>query len=218
MINQNSGGSYISSLLVADHWLEPDDRENYLLLDYEAGPIALNDPSEGTKYQAWTLRYFPATGDFTLEAPNTAPTIVLTVMGVTEVSLAFDLNGNPFIAFVENGDAKYWWWDPTLPGLATTALPANSISPRCCTDDKRDYAATAGVSDIILCYVVDGAAEFRVERERYTIPQTLVDPFLHPVLGLPAVFKRVGMNKQNRLQWLCDLANPIDWCRYSNYG
>lgn len=206
----------LSSVLVSGHFLEPDDRENHPLLDYESGPIALNDPSEGLFYQAWTLRYFPATSEFVIEAPNTPQTVVHTAPDVTELSLAFDQNGNPFIAYVEDGDAKFYWWDTAFPGYTVSSLPADSLTPRCCTDDKRQ--SQSGSSDIILCYVHAGALKYRQERDRYTIERILDDPFLHPLYGLPAVVKRVGMNKKNRLQWLCDLANPIDWCGYVNYG
>lgn len=208
----------LSSILISGHFLEPDDRENYLLLDYEAGPIALNDPSEGLFYQAWTLRYFPDTSEFVMSAPNTPNTVVHTAPDVTECSLAFDQNGNPFIAYVEDGNAKYWWWDPLPAETVVASLPANTLTPRCCTDDKRRIAAEANFSDVILSYVNGGALKFRQERDRYINEYVLQDPFLHPVYDLPAVLKRVGMNDKNRLQWLCDLANPIDWCGYVNYG
>ena len=216
MIEANQSGSYLSSLLMADHYLSPDDLDTYPLMDFESGPIALNDPTEGLFYQTWTLRYFPATDEFVIEAPNTPATVVHTAPDVSELSLAFDQNGNPFIAYVEDGDAKFFWFDPTIPGDTVTNLPANSLTPRCCTDDKREASAAANRSDIILCYVNGGDLLFRQERDRYTVEYTLQSPFLHPVFELPAVLKKVGMNKQNRLQWLCDLANPLDWCNYKS--
>jgi len=209
-------GEKLSSLLIAGHFLVPDNLENYALLDYELGGIGLNDPSEGLRYQTWTLRYFPATGDFSISAPNTAPTVIITVMNVTEISLGFDQNMNPFIAYVEDGDAKFYWYDTNIANFTTSNLPSGSLTPRCCLDDKRETQADS--SDIILCYVHGGALYYRQERDRYTVQYPLDNPFLHPTLGLPAVLKRVGMNDENRLQWLCDLANPIDWCGYVNYG
>lgn len=210
----NGSGEYKSSVVIADHFFSPDDQENYLLLDYEQGPIGLNDPSEGNNYQPWTLRYFPATDEFVVEAPNTAQTVIHTAPDVTELSLAFDQNGNPFIAYVEDGDAKFWWYDTDINDTVVTALPADSLTPRCCIDDKRELRS--GTSDIILCYVNGGALKKRMERDRYTIEYIVDNPFLHPVFELPAVLKRVGMNKKNRLQWLCDLANPLDWCGYKS--
>jgi hypothetical protein len=215
-IPENSLGSHISSILVSRQFLPPDDEENFALFDKDRGGIALNDPSEGNDIIDWTLRYFPATGDFVIESETTSPTILLTVADVTEISFTFDQNMNPFIAFVENGQAKFWWYDSEIPGTTTTNLPAGSLTPRCTLDDKRQ--TQTGQSDIILCYVLNGDLKKRIQRERYTVEDTLVSPFLHPVYELPAVLKRVGMHKGVRLQWLCDLANPIDWCGYVNYG
>lgn len=186
-------------------FLSPDNEELPAHWDKERGPIALNDPSESLEYQVWLLKYDPATGNFTIEAPNTAATVVLNVMNVTEISLAFDQNANPFIAFVENGDAKYYWWDTALPGYRISSLPAGSVSPRCCTDDKRQ--SQSGSSDIILSYVEGTALKYRQERDRYTIAYTLIDPLEDPN-GFPATLKRVGMGTQNRLQWLCTTGNP----------
>jgi hypothetical protein len=217
-VPQNQSGSYISSLVVGDYFLPPDDFESFLLLDYERGGIGLNDTLEGLDYQNWTLRYFPATEEFVIEAPNTPPTVIHTAPSVSEISLAFDQNMNPFIAYVEDGDGKFFWFDTVEQQDVVSDLPAGSLTPRCCIDDKRDFASGAQISDIILCYVHNGALKKRMERDRYTIEYVLQDPFLHPDFELPAVLKRVGMNKKNRLQWLCDLANPIDWCGYVNYG
>jgi len=210
----NQSGAYVSSLLISDFFLPPDDLQNYKLLDYELGGIGLNDTTQGLQYQTWTLRYFPATDEFALEAPNTPLTVVHTAPDVTEISLAFDQNMNPFITYVEDGVAKYWWYDTALGDTTVSSLPANSLTPRCCIDDKREERF--GTSDIILCYVNGGALKMRWERNRYTDEYIVQDPLLHPVYELPAVLVRVGMNKKNRLQWLCDLANPLDWCNYKS--
>ena len=213
-IPANSSGDYLSSVLSPDHFLPPDDLETYPLMDFEQGPIALNDPTEGHDYQTWTIRYFPATGEFTYEAPNTARTVVHTASDVTEISGAFDQNGQPFLTYVEAGVAKFWWYNSLISSMDITNLPTGSLTPRCCIDDKRTTSSAANVSDIILCYVHNGGLHYRMERDRYGVEYTLMDPFLHPRLELPAVLKRVGMNRKNRLQWLCDLANPLDWCGY----
>jgi len=202
----------LSSLHITDFYIAPDDRETFALLDYEQGGIGLNDPSQGLNIIPWTLRYFPATGDMVIESETTAPTILFTRSGITEISLAWDQNMNPFVAFVENGDAKFWWYDSEIATTVFTNLPANSLTPRCCLDDKRQ--SLTGDSDIILCYVLNGDLKMRMQRDRYEVQYTLQSPFLHPQFDLPAVIKKVGMNKKNRLQWLCDLASPLDWCNY----
>jgi hypothetical protein len=206
----------LSSLLLSSHFLVPDDLETFYLLVYELGGIGLNDPSAGLRYQIWTLRYFPATGDVSISAPNTPDTVLFNRPDITEIDLAFDQNMNPFVCFVQAGTARFWWWDTNVAQTVFTDLPAGSLTPRCCLDDKRETQTNS--SDIILCYVHNGGLRSRQERDRYTVEYTLDNPFLDPRFGLPAVLKKVGMNGVNRLQWLCDLANPIDWCGYVNYG
>jgi hypothetical protein len=207
----------LSTLLVAGHWLEPDNLSTAPLLDYELGGVGLNDTSQGLEYQTWIFRYFPATGVVQAEASTTGTKNTLFIRsGITAISCTFDQNMNPFVAFVENGDAKFWWYDTALPGTTFTNLPAGSLTPKCCLDDKRRLQNSA--SDIILTYVHNGALKYRHQRDRYTDEKILQDPFLHPTLELPAVIKKVGMNEFGRLQWRCDLANPIDWCGYVNYG
>lgn len=206
----------LSTLLVEGHFLQPDNLENQLLMDYERGGIGLNDPTEGLFVQDWVCRYAPATGDVTVSADNWPSTVVFNRPLITELSFTFDQNMQPFVTFVQDGVAKFYWWDTNISSFTFSDLPANSITPRCCLDDKRYTQADS--SDIILCYVHSGALKYRQQRDRYTIEYTLDDPFLHPQYQLPAVLKRVGMNEKGRLQWLCDLADPISWCEYVNYG
>lgn len=205
-------GDRLSSLVIAGHFLSPDNLESFALLDYELGGIGLNDTSEGMRYQTWLARYFADTGDFVLSADNVPATIVHTVAGVTEFSFTFDQNMQPFITYVEAGVAKFWWWNTDIQAYDISNLPAGSLTPKCCLDDKRESQTTS--SDIILCYVHAGALKERNQRDRFTAEFILDNPFLHPKFELPAILKKVGMNDVNRLQWLCDLASPLDWCNY----
>jgi hypothetical protein len=202
----NNANSGISTTLVAGHFLPPDDLTNYLLMDYENGGIGLNDTSEGLNYQPWTLRYSSEAENVIISAANHPASVLFNRPDITEISLAFDQNMNPFVTFMQAGTAVYWWWDTATDQREFTNLPANSRSPRCCIDDKRDERS--GTSDIILCYVTSDVLYNRQERDRYTVEYTLQNPFVHPDNGLTAVLVRVGMNDQNRLQWLCDLADP----------
>ena len=201
-----------SSLLISDHFLSPDDQETFNLLVYELGGIGLNDPSAGLRYQTWTGRYFPTTGEMSVSAPNTPPTTLFTRSGITEIDLAFDQNMRPFVAFVENGDAKYWWCDTDVQKQVFSNLPAGSLTPRCCMDDKRETQTNH--NDITLGYVHGGDLKIRIQRDRFGAEYTIQSPFLHPKFQLPAVLERIGMNKVNRLQYLCNLADPLDWCLY----
>jgi hypothetical protein len=195
----NESGSYVSSINLTAPYLIPDLWQNSLVLDYERGGIGLNDPSEDMDYQNWTLSYDGITSRMEIEAPNHPKSLIWSRINITQISLAFDQNMNPFIAFVQDGVAKYYWYDSDLAAVTTTELPAGSVTPRCCIDDKRP--GRSGTSDIILCWVQDGKLWFGLERERYTIPRVLVDPFVHPITGAQQYLKKVGMNEGNRLQW-----------------
>jgi hypothetical protein len=202
----------LSSFTIPAHFLPPDDLETYPLMVFELGGTGLNNPNDGLTVQTWTLRYYPDTGNVSISAANQTPTTLFTRSGITEIDLTFDQNMEPFVAFVENGDAKFFWYDTQLGSTTFTDLPAGSLTPRCSLDDKRDFQDAA--SDIILAYVHGGALKYRQQRERYETERTLMDPFIHPEYELPAVLKKIGRNEQNRLQFLCDLANPLDWCGY----
>jgi hypothetical protein len=199
MIIVNESGSYVSSTLMSAAYLSPDNEVKGLLLSKERGGNDLNDPSEGLLVRDWTATYNWQTEEVLIEAPGVAQTVLFIQADVTELSLAFDQNMNPFIAFVTAGVAKFWWYDTDVNDTIITELPAGSVTPRCCLDDKRDYRDAT--SDIILCYVHAGALKMRMERERYLDEHIIQDPFIEPVTGLPAYLKQVGMNAINRLQW-----------------
>jgi hypothetical protein len=170
--------------------IEPANRTT----DYELGGIGLNDPSAGLQYQIWVATYDPDTGDVSLEAPNTVQTVIFNALEVTELSLAFDQNMRPFFAFVQNGQAKFRWYDTVLGANRITDLDPSDISPRCCLDDKRELQVTQGNVDIILAYVRNNNLYYRQQRDRYEVEYLLKEE-------VNGVLLRVGMNKEYRLQF-----------------
>jgi hypothetical protein len=164
------------------------------LNDYEDGGVALNDPSAGLDYQAWELTYNEITGDFTLTPETIGPPVVgvHNAMNVTECALAFDQNCRPFIAYVEAGVARFWWYDSQLADHTVTDLPEGSTSPQCCLDDKR--STQTGTSDTILSFVYDGKLWASEQRDRFEVAYELLD-------GVTTRLLRVGMNNVLRLQW-----------------
>lgn len=190
--------SSLSQITIPGFWIPPDDLENDSLRDYELGGIDLNDPSFGLRFQVWTLTLM--NDDVVISAPTVPLTVLFTRTGITELSLAFDQNMNPFVAFVENGVAKFWWYDTVVSQQVFSSLPANSITPRTCLDDKRETQTNS--SDIILAYLLNDNLYFRAERDRYSVQYLLKTGVFNPTSGLPARLKRVGMTDQNRLQFL----------------
>jgi hypothetical protein len=182
-----------------DEYLDPYSRYRSLLEDFERGPVALNDTSFTLDYQVWYLTWngdeeSPDYGDFTLiPETNGAPVVVLNAPGVTQCGLAFDQNGNPFICYMSNCQAYYWWYDPTIVQTVVVEMDDGVTSVACCVDDHR--VGQISQSDIILAYTRGGTLYYRMERERYDTEEVL-----QASVGAGAI-RVIGMNRIYRLQW-----------------
>lgn len=186
--------STLSTVAVPGAYLSPDDQMSpSVLVDYELGGTDLNDANAGLRVQTWTLTV-QSNGDFVLDSPTTSPATVYNALGVSWVSFTFDQNMNPTIAFLQNGVAKMWWYDPVIEGYAVLSLPAGTGRPCLCFDDKRPPQIIGGAADIILAYVRAGTLYFRAQRDRFTVEYTLR-------AGVTGDLRRVGMTVGNRLQF-----------------
>ena len=154
------------------------------------GGINLQDSSQGLNVQTWVCETNGT--NVTLRGETVPQTTLFTGTGITEVSLAFDQNMNPFVAFVDAGGPKFRWFDPQIPGIVITSLPAGSQTPRCCLDDGRVSQLPNG--DIILAYVRAGILYYRQQRDRFLIEYQLAS-------GLFAPLRSVAMNRALRLQF-----------------
>lgn len=101
---------------------------------------------------------------------------------------------NPFIAYVQGGQAKYYWYDSTVPGMVHTNLPAGSYDPRCTMDEKRPF--NIAESDILLSYIRAGNLCVRYQRERY-----LTEHVLKSGIGSSARLVSMALNRGFRVQW-----------------
>lgn len=194
----------LSSLLMAGTWLHPDELTSHALYDYEMGGIALNDPTEGLRVQVWNL--WLQGDDVVTRAPSYGSdpaTVLFTDTGITELSLAFDQNMNPFVAYVKDGDAKWWWFDTFDSQTKHSFLPSGSVSPRCCMDDKRETQTAA--NDILLAYVRNNNLYYREQRDRYGVEYL-------KRLTVDATIIRLGMNHVNRVQYLMQGLIPEEFC------
>lgn len=159
--------------------------------DYEDGGIALNDPSRGLQFQVWEA--YLQNNNIVLEAPGYPPTVVYTgAAAITEVSLAFDQNMRPTIAFVEGGQAKLRWFDSVPGQQVVTVLDANVVNPRVTLDDKHPLGVPD--SDVILAYLRLGGLYFRAQRDRYGVEYPLQ-------AEAPAELIKIGLSDQYRLQF-----------------
>lgn len=161
---------------------------------HEWGGVALNNSSQGLFVKIWTCEVI---GDnIVIYAEDVEPIILLNVPGTTQCSLAFDQNMRPFVAFVQAGQAKYYWYDSLIEQAVTTNLPSGSTYPRATLDDHRNMELNT--SDIIMVYLRDGNLYYRQQRDRY-LDELLLYPDINTVVAGPRV-EYVVMNAANRLQ------------------
>ena len=161
------------------------------LVDSEIGGVALRDGSQGLRVKQWTV--YLSGDDVMLGAADVADTVQFTLSGITELSLAFDTNMNPTIAFMRNGQAQFWWFDTLTQQQIFTSLPAGASSPRVTHDDKR--ALQVASSDVILAYMIIGILVMRMQRDRFSVDYVLAFP------STAWTLEKIAMNSGQRLQF-----------------
>lgn len=163
-------------------------------IDYMDGGVGIQDPSLGLNYQTWTAEIVEDIVEdrIVLSAPTYPATTVYTGDDITEVSLAFDQNMNPVIAFVEAGVSKLYWYDTLAGEQVVTEIPGNVTHPRVALDDTRQFNIVN--SDIILAYIKDGALCYRQQRDRFEVERQLSS-------GPWIALVRIGMGSTLRFQF-----------------
>lgn len=184
-------GRTLSSQAVPAPYLKPDDLITSPIVDYERGGVALRDGSQGLNVRDWIFRLVG--DDVTVEADGVPRVTLFSAPGATEISGAFDQNMNPAVGFMQAGEMRLYWYDTTVERQVTTTFSGHS--PRVCMDDKRSFQTLVGGNDVIFAYMRDGSLYFRAQRDRYTVETKLAD------IGEDFIFKKVGMNSINRLQF-----------------
>jgi hypothetical protein len=102
---------------------------------------------------------------------------------------------NAAIAYVANGTAKLYWYDPVIEGYNVFPIGGGASSPVVCHDDKRDFVVLTGGSDVLLFYIRADKFYYRQQRERYTVERELGSiPFPN------AFIVKAGMNAGRRVQ------------------
>ncbi|MGH2551205.1 MAG: hypothetical protein ACRDHN_17605 [Thermomicrobiales bacterium] len=161
------------------------------MTDYEMGGEALNDPSSGLQVKVWTCTLV---GDaVTVTASGVPATALFELPGITSVSLSFDQNMRPAVAFIQEGELKLWWFDSAEGEQVFTTFDGEQ--PKIRLDDKRH--TQNGTSDLLLAYVRHDGLYFREQRDRF-----LNEYFLADITGY--TFRQMGMSTINRMQFAFD--------------
>lgn len=157
--------------------------------DYVDGGIAFNDTTQGLMFQTWQARVYY---DKILVSADTVPEFLfLEGEDLQEVSMCFDQNMQPCVAYVEQNRSKLRWYNTLTAQFDTIDLPYGTKTPRVVLDDPRPSQSEN--SDIILVYVRNNALYFRKQRDRFLIEYLLQD-------GVNFDIVKIGMTSANRLQ------------------
>jgi len=187
------------------NWLSPDNlgRPADRLMDYEEGGIALNDPSAGLTGYIWRARLVG--NDIVVgREPYSSETVITTDTDITELSLSFDQNMRPALAYVAGGQAKLYWYDTVTEMQITTNLAADVTLPFLSLDDKRLQATTINSNDTLLFYIRGSSLYYRQQRERYN-----TERLLRTYADTNIRIGRVGITRGLRLQiQICYITEP----------
>lgn len=152
----------LSSQAINSPFIVPDRLDE--LLDYEYGGIALGDVSQGLQAKLWSCFYengqIKASNDLTTQ-------VLLAVENVTALSLAFDFNMRPMVAYLANGHCYLWWYDSQAAVQITTDFGPSLSFPQLALDDKR--SSQSANADVIFAYIKNNKAYMRIQRERFQI-------------------------------------------------
>jgi hypothetical protein len=178
----------VSALLSPDSFPRLDTR-----VDFERGGVALNDPTQGYNIRDWQVGT-DGTDIWVCTYPEQSPrTVYYTGADITEVSLAFDQNMAPTLAWVEAGLVKLRWFNSLTSSTVITTYPG-ARTPMLTLDDKRPIANAS--NDIIFAYIRDGNVCYREQRNRYE-----TENVLGAVPSQASRLIQLGMGKNLRLQF-----------------
>lgn len=172
-------------------YLSPDNLQGYTRrVDYERAGKAIGDPSRGLNYQNWRAYYVTSERAVRLSNDEGFDQVMFSSIGLTELTLSFDFNMRPVIAYTENGFT--WLRHFVSDTTATKLLIPSAVQPRLCLDDKRqDNAANA---DVCLFYLNGPNICVRYQREGWGVERILARDVKGTRLG------RVGMTTGWRVQ------------------
>lgn len=140
---------------------------------FDLGPIAKHDTSEGLKAYTWRARV--ESGIVYLCRENDAgdgwqaeeQEFVADETGeaiIREISLTFDQNARPTIAYKEGAAIKLWWFDPTIEDNSILTITSEGRNPQIYLDDRE--TAFVGDSDMLLFLVQESTDRMYYVRQR----------------------------------------------------
>lgn len=135
-----------------------------LKYDLEQGGVALNDASQGLTAKPWKAYY---KNNKVYIHPTDDPLAAVELFEanrVSEITLSFDFNMQPIVAYMQNDILKLWWHDGTVNQKVILEFPGNK-SPLLVFDERRPKHTT--IADVLLFYVRDNKIYCRQMRDRF---------------------------------------------------
>lgn len=152
----------------------PEDRVFYAYVNYERGPVAIEDTTEGLLYQNWTFSWDSGTGDVTATPESGPAQVVHNIPACSLISCTFDQNGRVNIAYI-NGNGYLWWYDTALGSRATRDLGSDIFSLSLYLDDKRETQNTD--NDMLLWYTKQNGSVWdlymAIQRDRFLVEYSM---------------------------------------------
>lgn len=160
-------------------------------ISYELGGVGFSDPSEPFTYE-W--KSYVDGNRIMAQREGLEPQKIKDVEGrVNEVSLTFDQNMRPTLAYVEEGVSKLYWYDTAIQDMRVSIFDVKN--PRVSLDDTRKF--NIADSDIIFGYISkDNKVKYRLQRERFSIEHDL--EFDRGGFEGGIVLNDIGMGVDNR--------------------
>lgn len=166
------------------------------LVDFEWGGVDIFNTSQGLMVYVWKCYY---KDDWICIENDVTKYQLINVENVKSLSLSFDFNMHPTIAYtVEREDkersAFLYWYDSAQAAQITTEYSIEYHTPQVSLDDHRLHQSAN--ADIIFAYIKSGNLYYRQQRDRFLIERLLAEN-----LGDVELIQ-IGMTSKNRFQFI----------------
>lgn len=175
----------LSDIAVMSEMLYQFPTAYHPLIDYEMGGIALGDTSYGLETDLWRLAYDDKTGNLFINKIGGDKQLLLNQLGISKVSLAFDVNMRPAYALEIGDNVELTYYDTALEQQVSMKID-NVHSPYVMLDERR-YENIAN-ADVLLFYIRERHLCMRLQRHRF-----LQEIILRTLDYDNAVIERVGI-------------------------
>lgn len=165
------------------------------LVDFEWGGIDLQNTSQSLQVYIWKCYY---RDNWICIENDVTQYQLIDIENVKQLSLAFDFNMHPVIAYtVEREDKErstfLYWYDTGQAAQITTEYGTAYLTPQVSLDDHRLHQSAN--ADIIFAYIKSGNLYHRQQRDRF-----LIERLLQEDVG-DVELTQIGMTTKNRFQF-----------------